>query len=146
MHGVYKYEYMGEIIYVGKTDRSFSDRIYCHSTDALFEPYLEKAEIYVCELNSETESDFLETVLINQYKPIINKAKKNVTNFSVSAILEWTPWLEYNNSVGKNKKKPDGKSYSFYLSKEAKTKLEKLAKQKNCSESKALDALLCSIL
>lgn len=47
---------------------------------------------------------------------------------------------------GKIEKKPEGKSYGFYLSNEAMNKLEKLAKQNKCSKSKALDALLRSIL
>lgn len=42
--------------------------------------------------------------------------------------------------------KPEGKSYGFYLSNEAVSKLEKLAKQNKCSKSKALDMLLKNIL
>lgn len=38
--------------------------------------------------------------------------------------------------------KPEGKSYSFYLSNEAAKNLERLAKQLKCSKSKALDILL----
>jgi hypothetical protein len=38
--------------------------------------------------------------------------------------------------------KPEGKSYSVYLSAEAGKKLDKLAKQLKCSKSKALDILL----
>lgn len=43
-------------------------------------------------------------------------------------------------------KKDEGKSYGFYLSNEAVSKLEKLAKQNKCSKSKALDTLLRSLL
>ena len=39
-------------------------------------------------------------------------------------------------------KKPEGKSYGFYLDVEAARKLEKFAKQNKCSKSKALNALL----
>lgn len=48
--------------------------------------------------------------------------------------------------AGKIDKKPEGKSYGFYLSNEAIAKLEKLAKQNKCSKSKALDLLLRNIL
>lgn len=56
------------------------------------------------------------------------------------------PAAKQNLLDGLIKKKQEGKSYGFYLSKEAKSKLEKLAKQNGCSESKALDTLLRSIL
>lgn len=46
---------------------------------------------------------------------------------------------------GMIEQKPEGKSYGFYLSVEAASNLEKLAKQNNCSKSKALDALLRSL-
>ena len=60
--------------------------------------------------------------------------------------IEETPTAKQNLLDGLIKKKQEGKSYGFYLSKEAKSKLEKLAKQNGCSESKALDTLLRSIL
>lgn len=48
--------------------------------------------------------------------------------------------------AGMLENKQEGKSYGFYLSNEAASKLEKLAKQNKCSKSKALDTLLRSIL
>lgn len=42
-------------------------------------------------------------------------------------------------------KSKSGKPCGFYLSEEAIDKLEKLAKQNNCSKSKALDVLLRSL-
>ena len=44
--------------------------------------------------------------------------------------------------AGMIEQKPEGKSYGFYLSAEAAEKLENLARQNNCSKSKALDTLL----
>lgn len=92
MHGVYKYEVNGEVIYVGKTDRDFAARIAVHSRDAAFAPYLPNAKIYVRETMDAPEADFLETLLINQYRPVLNKAKKMVTDAEVSVNLDWSLW------------------------------------------------------
>lgn len=43
-------------------------------------------------------------------------------------------------------KKQNGKACGFYLSEEAVSKLEKLAKQNKCSKSKALDTLLRNLI
>ena len=48
--------------------------------------------------------------------------------------------------AGMVESKQKGKSYGFYLSSEAVAKLEKLAKQNKCSQSKALDTLLRNLL
>lgn len=39
---VYRYISDGEIIYIGKTNSSLSDRVYCHSRERKFSPYLKK--------------------------------------------------------------------------------------------------------
>jgi hypothetical protein len=56
-------------------------------------------------------------------------------------VVEETPVQENPFSVEIDKK-PEGKSYGFYLDVEAARKLEKFAKQNRCSKSKALNALL----
>lgn len=60
--------------------------------------------------------------------------------------VEEPPTAKQNPLDGLIETKQEGKSYGFYLSNEAVSKLEKLAKQNKCSKSKALDALLRSIL
>lgn len=60
--------------------------------------------------------------------------------------VEETPTVKQNLLDGLIETKQEGKSYGFYLSNEAISKLEKLAKQNKCSKSKALDTLLRSIL
>lgn len=62
------------------------------------------------------------------------------------AVSEEKVEVKQNPLDGLIEKKQEGKSYGFYLSDEAVSKLEKLAKQNKCSKSKALDTLLRSIL
>ena len=142
MHGIYKYEHDEKVIYIGKTDNSFESRIYAHSRDKKFAPYLEKASISVHETRDAAEADFLETVLIAQHRPILNAAKKLVTNASVYANIEWIPW----NGGWKQKRTPDEhrtiKGFSFTLNVENAKKLKDLANSKNVSSSKMLDKLM----
>ena len=142
MHGIYKYEHDEKVIYIGKTDNSFESRIYAHSRDKKFAPYLEKASISVHETRDAAEADFLETVLIAQHRPILNAAKKLVTDASVYANIEWIPW----NGGWKQKRTPDEhrtiKGFSFTLNVENAKKLKALANSKNVSSSKMLDQLM----
>lgn len=128
------------MIYVGKTDSSFSIRIACHRKEEAFAPYLSKAQIYVSEVKDAKEADFLETVLINQYRPELNCSKKNRTSAKVYACLDWLSWDEY--CVLMARPKSQGKPYAFYLSPTSIKKLDKAAKQLKCSKSKALDLLI----
>jgi hypothetical protein len=76
--------------------------------------------------------------------------RKEETTAPVTPVEQVAPVEEKEKPVnplaGKVDKKPEGKSYGFYLSNEAIAKLEKLAKQNKCSKSKALDLLLRNIL
>lgn len=92
MHGVYKYEYEGQVIYIGKTTSSFSDRIVRHSYEEKFKPYLDKAVIYTCFVEDEYEADFFETALIAEYQPVLNVAKKKITTSRVHVDVEWEPY------------------------------------------------------
>jgi excinuclease UvrABC nuclease subunit len=92
MHGVYKYEYDGKVIYVGKTNSDFANRIACHGREESFSPYLPDAKIFVYEAKSACEADFLETLLINQHDPELNTAKRDLTDVEVFANVEWEPW------------------------------------------------------
>lgn len=92
MHGIYKYEVDGEVIYIGKTNSDFAARIMAHGGEEAFAPYLSDAKIFVFETKSACEADFLETLLINQHKPKLNQAKKDLTDVEVLAVLDWEPW------------------------------------------------------
>ena len=94
-------------------------------------PY-KKAE----EINNKSPGGVRREVTTTVTTPVVEEPK----------TVEEAPAVKQNLLDGLIKKKQDGKSYGFYLSKEAKSKLEKLAKQNGCSESKALDTLLRSIL
>lgn len=142
MHGVYKYEYAGKVVYIGKTDNSFENRIYNHSREGKFAPYIEEATISVYETRDKGEADFLETVLISQHKPILNEAKHKVTDVDVRANIRWSPW----NGGWKQKRRPDEhrpiKGYSFTLTVDTVNKLKALAKSRGVSTSKMVDAIL----
>lgn len=74
--GVYKYVCNGEIIYVGKSDRSIDTRISDHSHESKFKPFLNKCEIYYAWLPNPAFTTIFETFLINKYKPCLNYAMK----------------------------------------------------------------------
>jgi hypothetical protein len=146
MHGVYKYEYDGRVVYVGKTSNSFESRIYIHSRDEKFKPYLDEASIFIYETRDEREADFLETVLISQHKPILNEAKHQTTSVNVCADIQWIPW----SGGWKQKRSPDEhrsiKGYSFTLKVETVNKLKALAKSRGVSTSKMMDIILSEVL
>lgn len=78
---------------------------------------------------------------------LLTSGIREVTEKEEEVVAEKTqPSTKENPLDGMIEKKQEGKSYGFYLSNEAVSKLEKLAKQNKCSKSKALDALLRSIL
>lgn len=142
MHGIYKYEYDGKVIYVGKTDNSFENRIYVHSKEERFAPYLDKAKIFIYETRDAVEADFLETVLICQCKPVLNMAKRMITSVGVCANVQWVPW----NGGWKQKRRADEhrpiKSYSFTLNVDTVDMLRTLAKSRGVSASKLVDQIL----
>lgn len=76
MKGLYKYEYNGEIIYIGKSDSSIEKRILDHEREIKFQPYLSKATIYYSLCKNAAETTILETYLIDKYKPILNVSMK----------------------------------------------------------------------
>lgn len=92
-HGVYKYVYNGEVVYVGKTDaeNGFEKRINVHKNE---HELFNKSEIYVHECKDKTETDSLETILINAYKPILNKMK--LYDYEIEPPkLNWVNWKTY---------------------------------------------------
>lgn len=89
--------------------------------------------------------------MANPYKKSADKEKVSpggVRNIPIveEPVVEKKSAPTDNPLAGMIEPKPEGKSYSFYLSVEASDNLEKLAKQNKCSKSKALDALLRSLM
>lgn len=94
-HGVYKYVYKGEVVYIGKTDaeNGFRNRINAHKKE---HELFNKSDIYVYKCKDKTETDSLETILINTYKPILNKMK--LYDYEIEAPkLNWINWKIYSN-------------------------------------------------
>lgn len=93
---VYKYVYEGRVVYVGKTNASLKARIDAHKREDSFKPYM-AASVYYCELSNEVETDAVEKILINYYKPEIN-IKDKVPLLTEEAMLpniEWHPYSDY---------------------------------------------------
>ncbi len=96
MHGIYKYVFNNEIVYIGKTDNSFISRFKGHEKEDKFKPY-QDAQIYVFDVANSTETTIFEKLLINKYQP-----KLNVTDTHDSSIQidftepDWIPWENYN--------------------------------------------------
>lgn len=88
-----------EIIYIGiATD--IMRRIHQHGKgmglDAKFVPYLDNCEIYVHECSKESEMRALETILIDFYKPVLNKVGKTELPSSLSISDDLVSWKLYN--------------------------------------------------
>lgn len=111
-HGLYKFveRDSGEIIYIGKTNSSFKNRIDAHirATDAdfKFKNYINKCDIYIAELPNRTETDLLERALINKYKPILN-GTDNYKGMSTFIKVDEPKWVIYKDvrakKISKNK-------------------------------------------
>ena len=82
MYFIYKYVYRGEIIYIGKTKRDLSERIYEHSVELKFLPYLNESKIYYFELPTHVEMDIYEKYLINVYMPKLNVVDTDGARFN----------------------------------------------------------------
>lgn len=93
MYCVYKYVYQNKIIYIGKTDSSLEARIYGHSKEDKFKPYLTDCEIYYIALRNSVETSVIEKILINKYRPILNIADK--TDSELPVIYNDAGWLLY---------------------------------------------------
>ena len=74
---VYKYVHPDyPWLYVGKADTSFEDRVYRHSKEEKFIPFLDEAKIYYIELKNKAQSRMVELYLIDKYKPYLNQMDK----------------------------------------------------------------------
>ena len=100
-HGIYKYVTINtnEIIYIGKTNNSFINRIDRHNRgygiDEKFNAYKDNYKVYIAYLPNATETDIVERALINKYKPILNVID-NYEGFSSLIHVKEPKWQEYN--------------------------------------------------
>lgn len=90
---VYKYVHKDSIIYIGKTDASLKQRINGHSKEDKFLEYLDDVKIYFIKLKNKAETSFMETYLINKYKPILNVV--DVYDGDSGINLEEPMWIEF---------------------------------------------------
>lgn len=75
--GLYKYVYPGKgIIYVGLSTNSIANRIYGHSREDKFKPFLDRAKIYYCHTPNKAVTEAYEKLLIDKYKPLLNVKDK----------------------------------------------------------------------
>lgn len=118
MKGIYKYvdRRSDEIIYIGKSNSSIKSRIWGHSSEEKFQPYLTDCDIYTIELPNSVEIDLLEKALINQYKPILNDID-NLEGFSGVIQINEPEWIKYENT--KDEKEKDWTTISSRLGIEA---------------------------
>lgn len=110
--GHYVYRYMHPDypwLYVGKTDDDLAKRIKTHqtcSTDNIERKYLDllnESSIYYIELNSSVQTDYVEKILIDKYKPFLNKKDKNGATCEIEIVLP--KWKKFNIQVS-NVKSP----------------------------------------
>lgn len=88
---VYKYEHKGRIIYIGKSDCDFRERIRAHRKDKKFQPYLDDdLKIFYFSLPNPAFTTIYETYLINKYQPLLNEKMKydDILFFDIPE-LEW---------------------------------------------------------
>lgn len=90
---VYKYIYKDSIIYIGKTDSSLKQRIKEHSKEEKFYKYLSDVKIYFIKLRNKAETSFMETYLINKYKPVLNVT--DVYDGDSGINIDEPEWIEY---------------------------------------------------
>lgn len=100
MYYIYKYVYRNEIIYIGKTKRDLSERIYEHSVELKFLPYLNEAQIFYFTLPTQVEMDIYEKYFINVYMPKLNVVDMDGAEFAF-VIKEpiWTRYIEKQQTV-----------------------------------------------
>ena len=112
--GLYKYVYNGEIIYIGMSTNSIQDRIYNHSKEEKFQPYLKQSKIYVLPMENKVEIRSCEALLINKYKPILNV----VDTQSVGCLIDIEPslgeWKPFVKKKPKQRKSTKGMKFGSY--------------------------------
>lgn len=84
---IYKYVYRNQIIYIGKTHRPLSERIYEHSKEEKFMRYPD-AYVLWFEVDSLIEMDVAEKILIATYKPELNVVDNDDSVLKLSEFTE----------------------------------------------------------
>ncbi len=86
------------MVYIGKTDHSLRARILAHKKEGAFKKY--DCFIDFVRLSNSVETDSVEKLLINYYKPAINiKDKTNgFTKELTLPLLNWVPYACYKGS------------------------------------------------
>lgn len=93
---IYRYVYNDQTIYVGKTKRKLSIRIYEHSKEDKFLPYLDECKIEYFDAGNRQSMDIYEKYLINEMSPILNVADKENAYFNFALpYIEWIPYEMY---------------------------------------------------
>lgn len=73
---IYKYVIDEDIIYIGLSERDLQYRLYEHSIEEKFLPYIPTAKIYYFTVKNKTEMKIMEKLLIDKYTPILNDKDK----------------------------------------------------------------------
>lgn len=128
MYFIYKYVYRDEIIYIGKTKRELSQRVYEHTMELKFIPYLHEVKIYYFTVSTHVEMDIYEKYLINKYAPKLNVVDMDDANFSF--VIQELPWILYS----------DGRTVCVALEKPVCRQVHALEKKKQDLQSR-LDEL-----
>ncbi len=104
---VYRYtdQKSGEVVYIGKTDHSLSSRVNAHKKEKAF--LGRDCRIDFVRLSNAVETDCVEKLLINYYKPVIN-CKDKVFGYTEGLSLPELNWISYE-EYQKPKKRQDEK-------------------------------------
>ncbi len=92
---VYRYMIGNEWIYVGKAGGTLDQRIYAHSKEERFKPFLHECEITYVEFNHKSDMDHAEAALIKIQKPKLNVSCKNDDVFPFSFNSDCVEWKKY---------------------------------------------------
>ena len=94
---VYKYVVDNEIVYIGLTN-DLRRRINEHASgiglESKFIPYLDKSVIYYHKCGNETEMTALESLLINQHKPVLNIIDVEDGESTITTNIDWQLYNE----------------------------------------------------
>lgn len=101
--GHYVYRYMHPDypwLYVGKTDASLETRIRTHDTDKNdnisreYLPLLKESVVLYIELQNSLQTTYIEKLLIDKYKPTLNKADKVEAECPIDfSIPKWKKYI-----------------------------------------------------
>lgn len=90
---IYKYIEHNTIIYIGKTYRPLSERVYEHSLEAKFQAHQDSYVMWF-EVDSMIEMDVAEKILISKYKPVLNVVDNDDSILKLS-VFEEPEWKSY---------------------------------------------------